>query len=82
MINRKVYSAEFNSDLLDIFKKGYYTAAAVVWSPPREKTEECKDHRLYRATPPGRDKYHFLFILFPTICFTSVLVFITISYYV
>ncbi len=54
---------------------------------PREKTEECKDHRLYRATPPGRDtvkeyKYRFLFIFFLTACFTSVLVFITNSYYV
>jgi len=62
-------------------------AAAVVWSPPQEKTEECKDHRLYRATPPGRDtvkgyKYHFLFIFFLTACFTSVLVFINNSYYV
>ncbi len=60
------------------------------------KTEECKDHRLYRATPPGRDTAkgykhrflfilfptRFLFILFPTTCFTSVLVFITNSYYV
>ncbi len=26
-----------------------------MWSSPRVKTEECKDHRLYRATPPGRD---------------------------
>ncbi len=37
----------------------------------REKTEECKDHRLYRATPPGRDtgkgyQYRFLFIFFLT----------------
>ncbi len=53
----------------------------------REKTEECKDHRLYRATPPGRDivkgyKYRFLFIFYLTACFTSVLVFITNSYYV
>ncbi len=61
--------------------------AAVVWSPPRVKTEECKDHRLYRATPPGRDtakgyKYRFLFILFLAACFTSVLVFITNFYYV
>ncbi len=52
----------------------------------REKTEECKDHRLYRATPSGRDtaklyKYRFLFIFFLTTCFTSVLVFITNSYY-
>ncbi len=56
-------------------------------SPPRVKTEECKDHRLYRATPSGRDtvkgyKYRFLFILFLTACFTSVLVCITNSYYV
>ncbi len=48
------------------------------------KTEECKDG-LYRATPPGRDtgkgyKYRFLFLLFPTTCFTSVSVFITIYY--
>ncbi len=62
-------------------------AAAVVWSPPRVKTEECKDHRLYRVTPPGRDtvkgyKYHFLFIFFLTDCFTSVLVCRTNSYYV
>ncbi len=61
--------------------------AAVVWSPPREKTEECEDHRLYRATSPGRDtdkayKYRFLFLLFPNTCFPSVLVFITNSYYV
>ncbi len=53
----------------------------------RMKTEECKEHQLYRATPPGRDtvkghKYLFLFIFFLTACFTSVLVFITISYYV
>ncbi len=43
----------------------------------RVKTEECKDHRLYRATPPGRNKgykYRFLFIFFLTPCFTSVLV--------
>ncbi len=51
------------------------------------KAEECKDIRLYRVTPPGRDtvkgyKYRFLFILFPTTCLTSVLVFITNSYYV
>ncbi len=43
--------------------------------------------RLYRAIPPGRDtskgyKYRFLFILFPTTCFTFIFVFITISYYV
>ncbi len=52
-------------------------------SLPREKTNECKDH----ATPPGRDtgkayKYCFLCIFFLTTCFTSVLVFITNSYYV
>ncbi len=46
----------------------------------RVKTEECKYHRLYRATPPGRDtvkgyKYRFLFIFFLTACFTSVLFF-------
>ncbi len=51
---------------------------------PREKTEECKDHQLYRATPPDRDtikgyKYRFLFIFFLTAYFTSVLVFITNS---
>ncbi len=61
--------------------------AAVVWSPPREKTKECKDHRLYHAIPPDRDtakgnKYRFLFIFFLTACFPSVLVFITNSYYV
>ncbi len=44
------------------------------------KTEECKDHRLYRATPPDRDtgkgfKYRFLLSLFPTTCSTSVSVF-------
>ncbi len=60
--------------------------AAVMWSPPCVKTEECKDHRLHRATPPGRDtgkgyKYRFLFILFSTTCFTAVLVLITNSYY-
>ncbi len=43
------------------------------------KSEECKEHRLYRATPPGRDtvkghKYLFLFIFFLTACFTCVLV--------
>ncbi len=67
-----------------------YTAAvtaAIVWNPPCVKTEEGKDHRLYHVTPPGRDtgkgyKYRFLFILFPTTCFTSVFVFITNSYYV
>ncbi len=53
----------------------------------RVKTEECKDHRLYRATPPDRDtskgyKYRFLFIFFLTACFPSVLVFISNSYYV
>ncbi len=52
-----------------------------------EKTEECKDHRPYRATPPRREnakgyKYRFLFIFFITACFTSVLVFITNAYYV
>ncbi len=59
----------------------------IFYVPPCVKSEECKDHRLYRATPPGRDtgkgyKYRFLFILFPTTCFTSVFVFITNSYYV
>ncbi len=52
----------------------------------RMKTEECKDHRLYRETPPDTDtvkgyQYRFLFIFFLT-SFTSVLVFITNSYYV
>ncbi len=56
-------------------------------SPPHKKTEERKDHRLYRATTPDRDtgkgyKYRFLFIFFLTACFTYVLVFITNSYYV
>ncbi len=42
----------------------------------RVKTEECKDHRLYWATPLDRDtakgyKYRFLFIFFLTACFTS-----------
>ncbi len=51
----------------------------------RVKTEEYKDHRLHRATPPDRDtakgyKYGFLFIFSLTACFTSVLVFITNSY--
>ncbi len=50
-------------------------------------SEDRKDHRLYRATPPGRDtgkgyNYRFLIILFLTACFTSVLVCITNSYYV
>ncbi len=52
-------------------------------SIPRQRScedEESKDHRLYCATPPGKDigkglKYHFLFILFSTPCFTSVSVF-------
>ncbi len=53
----------------------------------RVKTEECKDHLLYRTTPPGRDSgkgymYRFLFIFFLSACFTSVLVFITNYYYV
>ncbi len=53
----------------------------------RVQTKECKYHRLYHATPPGRDtgkgyKYRFLFMFFLTACFTSVLVFITNSYYV
>ncbi len=44
----------------------------------REKTEECKDHRLC-ATPLDRDtakgyKYRFLFIFFLTAYLTSVLV--------
>ncbi len=52
--------------------------AAIMWSPPREKTEECKDHLLYRATPPDRDtvkgyKNRFLFIFFPTACTYSLL---------
>ncbi len=39
-----------------------------------------KDHRLYRATPPGKGyKYRFLFIFLITACFTSVLVLITNS---
>ncbi len=47
----------------------------------RVKTEECKDHQPYGATPPGRDtgkgyKYHFLLFIFPTTCFTSVSVFL------
>ncbi len=51
------------------------------------RREEGKDHRLYRVTPPDRDtgkgyKCRFLFIFFLTACFTSVLVFITNSYYV
>ncbi len=55
--------------------------------PSSWEDEECKDHRLYRVTPPGRDtsngyKYRFLFIFFLTASFTSVLVFITNSYYV
>ncbi len=59
----------------------------VIWRPPREKTEECEDHRLYRAPPPGRDtvkgyKYRFLFIFFLTACFISVIICITNSYYV
>ncbi len=35
------------------YKTGLYTAAtvvaALVWSPPRVKTDECKDDRLYLA---------------------------------
>ncbi len=46
---------------------------------PRVKTEECnEDHRLYSETPTGRDKGHkytFLFVLFPTTCFTAFSVF-------
>ncbi len=39
-----------------------------------------KDHRLHRATPPGKGyKYRFLLIFFLTACFTSVLVLITNS---
>ncbi len=58
-----------------------------MWSPPRVKTEECKDHRVYRGNPPGRDtgkgyKYRFLFIFFLTASFPYVLVSITNSYYV
>ncbi len=69
------------------FIDGILNAQSPEWSPPRVQTEECKDHQLYRATPPGRDtgkgyKFCFLFILFPTICFISVLFFITNSYYV
>ncbi len=41
------------SDLLDGYKKGYYRGSG--HGTRRVKTEECKDHRLYRATPPGRD---------------------------
>ncbi len=65
------------SILLDGYKK-----RSSLRQRSREKTEECKDHRLYHATPPGRDtvkgyKYRFLFIFLLTACFTSVLVCIT-----
>ncbi len=46
----------------------------------RVKPSLCEDRRVYRpSTPLCRDigkgyKYHFLFILFPTTCFTSALV--------
>ncbi len=65
------------SILLDGYKK-----RSSLRQRSREKTEECKDHRLYRETPPGRDtvkgyKYRFLFIFLLTACFTSVLVCIT-----
>ncbi len=45
---------------------------------PRVKTEECKDHRLYRATPPDRDtgkgyKYRFLFLLLVSVFYNHSL---------
>ncbi len=48
-----------------------YKKSLVYLSSGRVQTKECKDHRLYRATPPTRDtgkgyKYRFLFLLFPT----------------
>ncbi len=65
------------SILLDGYKK-----RSSLRQRSREKTEECRDHRLYHETPPGRDtvkghKYRFLFIFLLTACFTSVLVCIT-----
>ncbi len=62
-----------------------YKKRLVYRGSPCVKTEECKDHRLYHATPPCKDtgkghKYHFWFILFSTPCFTSVSVFMTNFY--
>ncbi len=51
VINRKCVQLNSNSELLDGYKKSLVYSG----SSRRVKTEEYKDHRLYRATPPAMD---------------------------
>ncbi len=50
-MNRKCVQLNSNSELLDGYKKSLVYSG----SSRRVKTEEYKDHRLYRATPPAMD---------------------------
>ncbi len=55
-------------NLLSRYKNALSTFGSKITPYSSVKTEECKDHRLYRATPPDRDtgkgyKYRFIFIL-------------------
>ncbi len=51
LIDVKCVQLNWSSILLDGYKKH-----SLPRQPSREAcVKECKDHRLYRATPPGRD---------------------------
>ncbi len=73
VINRKCVQLNSNSELLDGYKKSLVYSG----SSRRVKTEEYKDHRLYRATPPAMDIsiafYFSSFLLIVSLLFGLVL---------